>query len=553
MSATTNSVYDKLTPQRKQLVDEVIKNLENGDGLWQQGWHISGIPESGATGKKYRGINNFYLTLIAMARNYSDNRWVTFHQMEDRGWHFKKDEEGNSLGKGAGVTVEFYELRDKQTKKPFTKDTFIGMTKEEQEEYWKENVVPIRKYHRVFNGDLIDGIPQKEVHQLDESAKNERAENILTVWSESESPIIYGGSQAYYRPSTDEIHLPKREDFYSLQEFYSTALHEVGHSTGHEKRLNRDLSAKFGSAEYAEEELRAEIASMFIEQDLGVSVSQNHIANNSAYIKSWKEAITENPNVLFTAIADANAISKYVMSREKEEKKEVEHFAVVQAENAYGETVYKVYMTAEHGQTALAINHGFASREALMTEFEKMQTLPFWADKEFQEVGFDELEKISVEQVERQEIAETPSEEYVKPSIVAARQVRTETDKKADMNGRGVESLSRMSDRDVVEKASTTKNGEKFVSLYNGERLLESEEKDERSLMARIAMFVGGDKAQLMRVFQSSGQYRDEKPNSFYEKMAEQSLQFVERIKRQEKPHTQGAQSTRHFGMNAKS
>lgn len=257
--------------------------------------------------------------------------------------------------------------------------------------------------------------------------------------------------------------------------------------------------------------------------------------------------------MLFTAIADANAISKFVMSREKEEKKEVEHFAVVQAENAYGETVYKVYMTAEHGQTALAIQHGFASREALMTEFEKMQTLPFWSGKEFQEVGFDELEKISIEQAESKEVTETPSEEYVKPSIVAARQTPVSAGSTIDMRERGVESLTRMSDRDVVEQASKTKNGEKFVSLYNGERLLGSEEKDERSLMARIAMFVGGDKAQLMRVFQSSGQYRDEKPNSFYEKMAEQSLQFVERIRSQPKPHTQGAQQTRYFGMNAKS
>jgi len=556
LSATTetgNSIYDKLTPQRKELVDEVIKNLESEGGLWQQGWKMTGIPESGATGKKYRGINNFFLTLVSTSRNYSDNRWVTFKQMEDRGWHFKKDEEGNSLGKGAGVTIEFYELRDKLTKKPFTKDTFIGMTAEEQEEYWKENVVPIRKYHRVFNGDVIEGIPQKETHELDESARNERAENILTAWNESESPIIYGGSQAYYRPSTDEIHLPKREDFYSLQEFYSTALHEIGHSTGHEKRLKRDLSGKFGTPEYAEEELRAEIASMFIEQDLGVSVSEKHIENNSAYIKAWKETITENPNVLFTAIADANTISKFVMAREKEAKKEVEHFAVVQTENAYGETVYKVYMTAEHGQTALAINHGFASREALMTEFEKMQSLPFWSGKEFQEVGLDELEKISVEQADSKEIIQTPSEEYIKPSIVAARQTPAAVKSTIDMSERGVESLTRMSDRDVVERASKTKNGEKFTALYNGEKLLGNEEKDERSLMARIAMFVGGDKAQLLRIFQSSGQFRDEKPNSFYEKMAEQSLQFVARHRTRPAPQMTGSSQTRHFGMNAKS
>lgn len=73
-----------------------------------------------------------------------------------------------------------------------------------------------------------------------------------------------------------------------MPEYYSTALHEIGHSTGHEKRLNRSLSADHGSPEYAEEEMRAEIASMFLEQDMGVEVKDKHIENNSAYIAAWK-------------------------------------------------------------------------------------------------------------------------------------------------------------------------------------------------------------------------------------------------------------------------
>ena len=95
-----NNAYDKLTPQRKALVDMVLKNLENGKGLWEQGWADMGVPVSAATGKRYRGINNLFLSLIAMERGYTDNRWATYHQIEERGWGFKKDEEGKSRGKG---------------------------------------------------------------------------------------------------------------------------------------------------------------------------------------------------------------------------------------------------------------------------------------------------------------------------------------------------------------------------------------------------------------------------------------------------------------------
>ena len=105
------------------------------------------------------------------------------------------------------------------------------------------------------------------------------------------------------------------------------------------------------------------------------------------------------------------------------------------------------------------------------------------------------------------------------------------TGKPVDMTERGIESLTRMGDRDVVERASKTRDGAKFTQLYRGISVLETEEKNERSLMSRLAMFCNGDKEQLLRVFKSSGQFRDEKPNSFYERMAEQSLKFVESIK----------------------
>ena len=554
MNETEKSkAYEKLTPERKALLDRVLENLNKGDGLWQQGWINTGVPTSGITGKKYHGINSFYLTLISIIRGYGDNRWVSYKQMEEKGWKFKLDEEGNSRGKGAGVSIEFFELRDKETKKPFDRKTLDGMTADEKEEYMDKNVYPVRKYYRVFNADIIDGIPAKVKREIDPNGINERAENVLTYWSENEAQIIYGGNQAFYRVATDEIHLPNREDFLDMNEFYSTALHEIGHSTGHETRLNRKLENKFGTEDYAVEELKAEIASLFMEQDLEIQVSEKHIENNSRYIKSWHDRIAEDPNLLFTAISDADKISRYVIEKERQSAKDnnTEYYAIVQQETDDGETGYRVYGVMPYGQVSSIIGYTFKSMEALNREFDDYKSAPAYKDKVFQEVTYDELEKISVQAFEREEKkAEKEGREiYAPPSIIAARAVVVSSP--VDMRERGIESLTRMTDRDVVERASKTKNGEKFTQLYNGLSVLGSEEKDERSLMTRLAMFCGDDQEQLLRVFRSSGQFRDDKPNAFYEKMAKESIQFVEKVKRGDDKTPLNMGKGR-FGMNAK-
>lgn len=313
-----NTIYEKLSPQRKKIIDEVLSNLEKNIGLWSKNWKGGDAPESAISGKKYRGMNNFFLILIANERNYTDNRWITFHQMKEKGWNFKTDEEGKSIAKGKGVPIEYFEFHDLLTKKPFTKASLIDLSEEEKEEYWKDNVKILHKQYVVFNGDLIEGIPQKERKLINEKEKEERAEKLIDYWSKNIVPIFYDRQNAYYNPQKDEIHLPKVENFYSMQDYYSTVLHEMGHSTGHKERLNRNLDGKFGSDDYAEEELRAEIASMFLEQELNIHTEKKDIKNNSAYIKHWYSQIKDNPNVLFHAIAEAEKITQYILDKEKE-------------------------------------------------------------------------------------------------------------------------------------------------------------------------------------------------------------------------------------------
>lgn len=531
---TKSSAYEKLTPQRKHLVDQVLANLEKGKLLWTQGWVAAGAPESAITGKKYRGINNLYLSLVAMAENYGDNRWATFRQMEEKGWTFKKDEEGHTLGKGKSVSVEYYEMRDKETKRRFDRSVLDGMTFDEQREYMDKNVYWLRKFYRVFNCSLMDGVPAKEMPMIDVNDRIEKAEAILDYWNANESKIVYGGSQAFYRPSTDEVHLPEREKFKSTQSFYDTAFHEIGHSTGHESRLNRDLSGGFGSQSYAMEELRAEIASIFMAQDLGIEPSEDRLQNNAAYIQSWKDEIKENPNALFTAIADADKIARYVSSKEQayRQTKDVEYYAIVEETNAYSEQVYRCYICDEEGKVKPLINYGFADRDALEKELDKIKELDLWKDKTFEEVGIEALKAKSEEKEKAGKVEQEKSTEYIRPSELVAAEVAAKA-LPVSMDGRGLESLTRMSDRETLSRAETYygKDG-KFSDLYHGKNVLKSEEESEYGLMVRLAMFCGGDQDRLLRVFRSSGQYREEKPNAYYEKMAENSLKFISDTKR---------------------
>lgn len=523
-----NPIYEKLTPQRKQLVDKVLENLEKGNLFWTKGW-VSGAPESAITGKKYRGINNLLLSIISMSENYDDNRWATFNQMEEKGWTFKKDEDGKSVAKNKGVTIEYYEMRDKETKKRFDRSVLDGMTAEEQREYMDKNVYWLRKYYRVFNCALMDGVPQKEKPQINDNDKNDRVESILDYWDKNEAKIVYGGSQAFYKSSTDEVHLPSRGDFKSMQEFYSTALHEIGHSTGHESRLNRDLSGGFGSETYALEELRAEIASIFMEQDLEIEPSEGRLQNNAAYIQSWKDEITDNPNALFTAIADADKIAKYVSQKEQANRfaKDIQYYAIVEETNAYSERVYKCCICDEEGKIKPLINYGFADKDALEKELDKIQELDIWKDKTFQEVSLEELK----EKGKSGSVEQEKSSEYIRPSELMTTEVAARA-LPVSMDGKGKASLTRMSDRETLERAEKHygKN-DKFSNLYNGKSVFGNEERDEYGLMVRLALFCGNDEEQLLRLFKSSGQFRDEKPNAYYMQMAQKGLRFISATK----------------------
>src|SRR5271166_3468051 len=124
------------------------------------------------------------------------------------------------------------------------------------------------------------------------------------------------GDRAFYRPSTDSIHLPLKEQFPSAGDYYSTLLHELGHWTGHATRLNRNLSDPFGSIGYAREELRAEIASMIIGSELGIGYDPGQ---HAAYAASWIQILEDQPFEIFRAAADGEKIHTYLQSLQQQQ------------------------------------------------------------------------------------------------------------------------------------------------------------------------------------------------------------------------------------------
>jgi hypothetical protein len=122
----------------------------------------------------------------------------------------------------------------------------------------------------------------------------------------------------------DRISMPNRDLFMDESHFYATVLHEIAHSTGHESRLDREegMKSRFGTQEYAKEELRAEMASVFIHSDIGIQVTEEgmkkHTEQHAAYVQNWMKILKEDYKELFRATRDANKIADYVLAYEKE-------------------------------------------------------------------------------------------------------------------------------------------------------------------------------------------------------------------------------------------
>ena len=312
MKADTNNqiaqtARERLQQVRDSMVKTLLEHIEKNPTDWQSGWNniAAGAPYNGKTNTAYRGMNALYLAFLGAKRGYKDTRWVTFNQAKELGASVKKGEKS--------APVIFFEFYDRATKKAFDSRTVKDMTEEEKAAYLKENVYAVMKYSSVFNAEQCHNFPERKDVAMSEEERANQNVKIEAIIANSSAPVRYdGGSRAYYSPGTDSIHLPVIQAFDTMQDYYATALHEIGHSTGHESRLNRDLSGGFGSESYAKEELRAELACVFMQMEQGIQLNGKHITNHAAYLNSWLEAAKKDTSVFFKAAADAQKIADYV-------------------------------------------------------------------------------------------------------------------------------------------------------------------------------------------------------------------------------------------------
>ena len=288
---------------RQEVTDSIVRMLEDGVAPWQKPWESAGMPFNPTTDKAYRGGNAVHLMATGIARGYEDPRWMTYKQAAENGWQVRKGEKGTH--------IEFWEVKSKSEEKSGEREGNgnDGDAKDNQRRL-------IHRVYTVFNAKQIEGVPAFEREQPSAFEAVHSGERIL---ANSGAKITHDQrDSAFYRPSTDSIHLPPKEAFKDAPGYYGTALHELAHWTGHASRLNRPTlneSYRFGDLNYAKEELRAELASVFIAAEVGVP---HDPANHAAYVGSWIKALKEDKNEIFRAAHDASAATDFVLSLERE-------------------------------------------------------------------------------------------------------------------------------------------------------------------------------------------------------------------------------------------
>lgn len=292
---------------RDKIAEEFVKALSEEKIPWRAMWN-SQRPYNATTEKDYRGVNAMWLSYVSGIKGYADPRWCTFKQAKDNGWNVNKGEKGTS--------VEFWSVYDSKTRKTLTLDEADKLISNDPDR--KEDLRIVSKQYTVFNAEQINGIPQfaQESTSMDIAVVRAQRDTLIKNMG---LDFHEGGNRAFYRPSDDSITMPPDKSFSDDYGYMSVLLHECGHATGHESRLNRNLSGTFGSESYAKEELRAEIASAFTSQALGFSnqsaEASTFMDNHKAYIQSWAKAIKDAPNELFAAIKDAEKISDYLLEK----------------------------------------------------------------------------------------------------------------------------------------------------------------------------------------------------------------------------------------------
>ena len=266
-----------------EITNRLIKEMEKGIIPWKCPWQAAGKAISHTTGKPYSLLNQM---LLGKAGEY-----LTFNQVHQEHGYVKKGERAKMV-----VFWKWLEKEDEET----------GEIKQ----------VPYLRYYNVFHISQCEGIKAKyEAGSANPAEADETAETIISDYVKREGLTLKNeeGDRAYYQPSTDTIVLPLLKQFSDTSEYYSTAYHELIHSTGHINRLARiDNTAFYGSEAYSKEELIAEIGSAALVHHSGLETPSS-FTNSAAYIQGWLQALKNDKRFIVSAASKADKAVDYIL------------------------------------------------------------------------------------------------------------------------------------------------------------------------------------------------------------------------------------------------
>lgn len=284
--APRQSVYAIVT-------EAILKALEQGVVPWKRPWGGAQLaPKSATTGKAYRGINVWLLFAESQIKGYESPWWVTYKQAQALGGQVKKGEKSTIVTFWKEWTPKSDDDDDKDGGKKF----------------------PVLRYFRVFNAAQCDGLGAKFTERPDlpeyEHDPIEKCERIVAGYP-SGPTIEHGGFRACYQPGVDRVMMPRPELFETREGYYDTLFHELIHSTGHAKRLNRETLGTQDLATYGKEELIAEMGGALL---CGISgISPKTIENSAAYIDAWRKTIKEDVKLVVSSAAAAQRAADHIL------------------------------------------------------------------------------------------------------------------------------------------------------------------------------------------------------------------------------------------------
>ena len=305
---------------RQEVTDNIIRMLENGVAPWQKPWDsTANMPMNPTSDRAYRGGNAIHLMATALQKGYQDPRWMTYKQASDHGWQVRRGEKGSQ--------IEFWDVKPGKDKSHDGSGDGADNSRPGRNAS-DERTRLIHRVYTVFNAGQIDGIPAHVPKQHTPFEVAQSGERILVG---SGAKIAHDRADgAFYDRVGDAIHLPPKQAFKDAPGYYGTALHELAHWSGHPSRLNRATlndSYRFGDVNYAKEELRAELASVFLGAERGIP---HDPAQHAAYVGSWIKALKEDKNEIFRASHDASAAADFLLSLERERSLAEEELAATQ-------------------------------------------------------------------------------------------------------------------------------------------------------------------------------------------------------------------------------